>query len=163
MPDFPKIEPSPMDPLELVQKKLREADFFLDRLRASAPTGEEADFNLSAFLSAAKAAANRLKGFEKFEKTRPERERQLWNLMTSERNWDVHRVTPDTKRIEQGEQAVTVGGHAVATDGIPVVIPPCLCFVWEGKNVPAVKLCSEFAATLRRMINDYCAQEQAGR
>lgn len=153
-----------MDPLELIQKKLREADFFLRGLRSAAPTGDEADFNLSAFLSAAKAAAGKLgglrPGFEDFVKARSLRERQLWKLMTSERAWDAHRVTPDTKRVEQGRQLVNAGGAGLVTaGGIPVVTSPCLCFLWLGDNVPAVELCGEILATLRTLIADYCTQE----
>lgn len=149
---------------ELIHIKLREAAFFLDKLRAAPGASEEASFYLSAFLGAANAAGGRTAklrpGFEKefIKKVRTQTEQELWNFMSSERAWETHLASPEPNRRKQEAQTVTAGRVPVTAGGVSVTTPPCLCFVWKNDEVvPVVDMCTAYLPALRSMIEDYCA------
>jgi len=81
--------------LPLAQKKLREARFFCDRLRPS--RGEEFDYYLSAFLSAARSTAFRVcfalgswDAVDKWKATRNAADVAFFDGMTTLRNAEIH-------------------------------------------------------------------------
>jgi len=81
--------------LPLAQKKLREARFFCDRLQSA--RGEEFDYYLSAFLSAARSAAFRVRfalgswdATDKWKATRSAADGDFFDGMTALRKAEVH-------------------------------------------------------------------------
>src|SRR5437773_9100380 len=90
--------------IERIQKKLREAKFFLSHMMQSARSTrldhEHFEFHLSAFLSAARSVTNFLENnqrawWSQWKTGRPGDDRQLLNQMTKQRDNEVHEKGAD--------------------------------------------------------------------
>ncbi len=161
-----------------VQKKLREAAFFLEKMaqRAHMAFGdhEEFDFCLSAFLSASRSVDYRLRHdypatypafWQKWEAGLQLADRILLKFMTDDRNLEVHEG--GSSRLEQ-QQRITVTDqysdasgtvYVVAAPGTPPaeVIKPVYSFEREGRMVPVVESCRDYLRLLQRLVAEFSA------
>jgi hypothetical protein len=172
----------PMD-LTQVHKKLREAAFFLDKLRGQEPVifGDKEPFHfyLSAYLSAARSVILRL---EREHVLRYNVWRKRWHkttlnadqyslmiFMADERNYEVHESSPN--RIV-GEEGVKLPGGTHSRDGAifthsgpagteSVVSRPTYSFTKDGNDVKVTKACAEYLELLQQMVAEFEAAQSS--
>jgi hypothetical protein len=160
------------------RKKLREATFFLGQLsnKAKAPNleSEEAEFYLSAFLSAGSSVIcycrkEGKKIYRDWARGIPETDQKRLRQMEDLRNAEVHQgadVRPEIESIPVWQAyADTIGPHAALASSIiacdPPGIPPAevgqrvLYFTLSGKTVEVVKTCKLYLSLLQRLVNDF--------
>ncbi len=160
--------------LRRVEKKLREAEFFLFHLqqRETYPLGnaEELDFLLSAFLSAARAVDYRLRHeqgehYKAWRKAWDDRidpgDRQLVKFVDDDRALEVHasgssraeKHSPMAVHMENGE----VAGFVPLPAPVPgAIAKPDFYYVdIEGKEERATEVCAKYIALTRAMLAAY--------
>ena len=159
-----------------VNKKLREAAFFLGKMEARHREAfgdrEEFDFYLSAFLCATRSIDYRLRHeqgstYEKFREswdgTLTTDKRQLAKFMVDDRNLEVHES--GSARAE-GEERIPIPDSysdpsgtvtVFAPPGTPPaeVIKPDYFFIVDGKQVPVLELSRTYLSLLDRLVREY--------
>lgn len=168
--------------MQRVQKKLREARFFLAHLseqskRAFGGT-EPLDFYLSAFLNAARCVEYMLHRRDggKYGLFRDQwiqqcpPERSLIDFMREDRNCEVHR---DGSRREERERRIPVFGSysdpsgsvtTVSLAGIPPseIVKPEIFFTIDGQQLDALDACHRYIDLLGQLVSDYCRLQEVG-
>jgi hypothetical protein len=168
-----------MKPLiENVEKKLREAKFFLNKMiEHDLEDKEPFEFYLSAFLSAGRTVDYRLRYEQEaiyptwrtaWDATLTQAQQDLIKYMVDERNDEVHRsgsshtVGTENRELGPGVHTLASGTHTVA--GPPGVSPlaivpvPAWDFTIAGIERKATEACGEYLALLERMVADFKAQ-----
>jgi hypothetical protein len=160
--------------LHRIEKKLREAEFFLSHLqrREQNPVGndEGLDFLLSAFLSATRVVDYRLRHeqrtpYENWRKGWDERmdyhERSLVKLIDDDRAFEVHesgskrteKHTPMAVRMKDGE----IEGFVALATSRPGAIAKAdfYCIDGDGKEERATNVCAKYIDLTREMLEAY--------
>ena len=166
-----------------VEKKLREARFFLDKMieheHLAFNDKEPFDFYLSAFLSAGMSIRGAFhvkqdrkrnepikKWKEGWEARLTPEERCLWDFMRTDRNVEVHGsgssrvVRTEDRELGPGVHKLASGTHIVAglPDWSPAIIKtPAWDFTIAGTERKATAACGEYLALLKRMVADFKA------
>jgi hypothetical protein len=165
--------------LARIEKKLREAGFFLNQMRdrESSAFGDKEpfDFYLSACLGAARSVDYRLihehrltyKAWrKKWNRTLTPQERRLIKFMVDDRNVEVHES--GSSRGVKTEEINIVGGSysdksgTTEVFGPPGVSPayivkPAYFFTIAGIDRKATEACAEYLALLKRMLAEFTA------
>jgi hypothetical protein len=166
------------------EKKVREAEFFLGKMRKAERDGfggnqEPFEFYLSAFLGAAasvrecfrNAQDRRASAFKHdFEgKLRPE-QKSLYGRLGEERNAELHQHKPSSRKTEIEKKGFGPGTHYFGGARHDVVAPPDVqVAMWAEKKVHtftiggtkyiAMEACSEYFALLAQMVAEYKATQ----
>ena len=160
--------------VEVMQKKLREAHYFLRQMEAIAgrPVGDPEDFEflLSALLSASRSVTDPLDGrryrqwYEAWRSARTPREQELLEFMRVQRNAEVHREGADMEvrvefvpltRLRQDRHGhPAYGFHWWSPPGTP---PPEVGiniheFELGGTQVEASQTCRDFVTVLAALV-----------
>lgn len=162
--------------MQKVDKKLREARFFLVKMaeRAAMAFGEheEFDFYLSAFLSAGRSVDYRLRHTSPtypafraaWDQSLSADEANLIKFMVDDRNVEVHEAgstrQEDELRIPVHGTYKDASGTLTVFPGVPgtppaQIIKPTYFFVVGGRQVPALEACSAYLGLLDRLVRDY--------
>lgn len=162
--------------MQNVDKKLREARFFLKKMaeRAAMAFGEheEFDFHLSAFLSAGRSVDYRLRHTSQtypafraaWNQSLSADETDLIKFMVDDRNVEVHEAgstrQEDELRIPVRGTYKDASGTLTAFPGVPgtppaEIIRPTYFFVVSGRQVPALEACDVYLRLLDRLVSDY--------
>jgi hypothetical protein len=159
-----------------IDKKLREARFFLGRMaeRAQMAFGdhEEFDFYLSAFLSAGRSVDYRLRHEEaaayttfrnSWDSALSPDDQRLVKFLVDDRNVEVHES--GSSRTEHQSRIRVAGTYkdrsgtvtSFAPFGTPhaEIIKPVYSFTINGQQMPAIKACSRYIDLLERLVSDY--------
>jgi len=160
--------------MSAVDKKLREAHFFLRKMRERVAMAfgdhEEFDFLLSGFLSAGRSLDYRLRhtvlGYAAFRATwdtqLTQAEAALIKFLVDDRNFEVHEAGSTR---QQAEDRIPVAGtyqdasgtltvfSAVGTPA-PEIIKPTYYFNIAGKRVNVLEACAEYHRLLERLVTD---------
>jgi hypothetical protein len=169
--------------LEGVEKKLREARFFFDKMKDQESRAfgdkEPFDFYLSAFLSAARTVDWRLRHQhkaaykpwrKKWDATLTAQEDCLIKFMVNDRNLEVHE-SGSTRGVKEERTdihgtysdksgTVTVSGIPVALGGPqekPFITKPAYFFTIDGAERKATEACGEYLTLLERMVAKFKA------
>jgi hypothetical protein len=170
--------------LERVDKKLREARFFFDKMidleRNAFGDKEPFDFYLSAFLNAAMTVHWRLMHQhkatykpwrKKWNKTLKPEENRLIEYMVDSRNLEVHeggsgRSVKDEKINIPGAYSDPSGSTVTVSSpplvlGVepqqPFVVKPAYYFTFDGVERKATEACGEYLLLLQRMVEKFKA------
>jgi hypothetical protein len=161
-----------------VHKKLREARFFygkmVEREQMAFGDHEEADFYLSAFLSAGRTVDSRLRHeqcdayktyWSNWNNRLSSYDQCLMKFMVDDRNCEVH---DSGSNREETESRIPV--HSFYRDksgtmevfspyGSPpaVIIKPTYLFTIGGQQVPVLEACRQYLELLDRLVTEYCA------
>jgi hypothetical protein len=165
--------------IENVEKKLREAKFFLNKMieheRVAFKDKEPFEFYLSAFLSAGRTVDYRLLHEQKaiyptwrtaWDATLTQAHQDLIKFMVDERNVEVHEsgsshtVGTENREFEAGTHTLADGTMYVT--GAPgfsqVTIPtPAYYFPIDGIERKATEACGEYLRLLEQMVADFKA------
>jgi hypothetical protein len=173
--------------VEKVEKKLREARYFLDQMiekeRLAFGDKEPFDFSLSAFLSAARSVDYRLCHEQPgtyptwrtaWDANLSPADKCLIKFMVDDRNDEVHESgssrSVGTQGIEVGDRYADKSGalevsHAAAlylSEGLPipraVIRKPTYAFSIGGTERKATEACAEYLALLHRMVEKFKAE-----
>jgi hypothetical protein len=168
-----------------VEKKLREAQFFLEKMREREGMAfgdpEVFDFLLSAFLNAVRTVDYRLRHEQR---TYPDWRDKTWNVanpmedsrlqfLSSDRRVEVHES--GSARIEQWKTSKVAPGDTytdpsgrlevfgspptlTGVDTGATVRTPKHVFRIDGSERPVIQVCDEGLAALSQMVADYIAQ-----
>jgi len=159
-----------------VDKKLREAHFFLSKMvelsRLAFSDSEEIDFYLSAFLSAGRSVDYRLRSeqkaaycsfYEGWERRLSTDERQLFKFLMDDRALEVHHS--GSSRVEKEErisvQSMYRDDSGTSIVSAPLDTPPAeiikttFVFQLNGKDEPLVDVCTKYVELLARLVEDY--------
>jgi hypothetical protein len=164
--------------LDRVEKKLREARFFLDKMRDQEAKAfgdkEPFDFFLSAFLNAALSAQH---GFTKaadvawrkaWDKDHPAQNR-LRKFMQEDRRVEVHGsgsgrgVKTEEIKVSSGDTysdssgTLTVSSSFLLGNDPAVIRKPSYSFTIEGAERIATEACEEYLELLERMVAEFKA------
>jgi hypothetical protein len=171
---------------EMVEKKLREARSFLDKMIDRESTAfcdkEQFDFSLSAFLSAARTVDYRLRHEhkatyepwrKKWDATLTSRDASLIKFMVDDRNLEVHesgsgRGVKDEQIAVRGSYSdksstITVGAPPLPLGGpqqnppAAFIIKPAYNFTIDGVERKATEACGEYLVLLERMLEKFRA------
>ncbi len=165
--------------VEVMQKKLREANYFLRGMEAIArrPVGDPEDFEflLSPLLSASRSITDPLESrrygqwYEAWRNGRTPREQELLEFMRAQRNAEVHRDGADVEvsvefvpltQIRQDRHGhPAYGFHWWGPPGMP---PPEVGinvhqFELGGTQVEASATCRDFVTVLAALVADFGA------
>ena len=172
--------------LEGVDKKLREARFFFDRMKDQESRAfgdkEPFDFYLSAFLSAARTVDWRLRHQhkaayepwrEEWDATLTAQEDRLIKFMVDDRNLEVHesgstRAVKDERTDIRGTYSdksgtITVSGPLLPLGGpqenppAAFITKPAYFFTIDGAERKATDACGEYLTLLERMVAKFKA------
>jgi|GEM_PF-787304 hypothetical protein len=175
--------------MERAEKKLREAMFFLPKMRESEGLAvgnepEEFDYYLSAFLSAARSVTMALDHEYKTFKPawfpkwladeRNEKEAKLHVFLTADRNREVHRY--GSRRDEQSTELHMSSGQVYEHPRggrTEVLGPPGMAraatlylpeyyFVIDGAQRKVTDVAQEYVGVLKRLLADFRADHTAG-
>jgi hypothetical protein len=162
--------------LDNVEKKIREARFFLDKMadheRLAYNAKEPFDFFLSAFLSACRTIDYRLRCEQNavyptwrdaWDAKRTASERTLIKFLIDDRNVEVHgsgssRVVGTEKRELGAGTHVLASGTLYVSGGVPGVGPlatiqtPTYNFTIDGVDQRAVDACRDYLRLLEEMV-----------
>ena len=165
--------------MQKVDKKLREARFFLEKMaeRAAMAFGdhERFDFYLSAFLSAGRSVDYRLRHTSPtylafraaWDKSLSADEAELIKFMVDDRNVEVHEAGSTRREEElripvQGTYEDASGTLTVSSGGVPgipvppaQIIRPTYSFVVCGRQIAALEACGTYLGLLERVVRDY--------
>jgi hypothetical protein len=171
--------PGKMD-LERIEKKLREAGFFLNQMRDREGRAfgdkEPFDFYLSACLGAARSVDYRLRHEQPntyptwrgtWDATLTSAEQQLIKFMVDDRNVEVHE-SGSTRGVKTEEIKIAgsysdKSGTLEVSGGIPGmpshahIIKPSYFFTIDGVDRKATEACAEYLALLERMLAEFKA------
>ena len=169
-----------------VDKKLREAEFFLEKMRERERMAfgdpEVFDFLLSAFLNAVRTVDYRLCHEQK--RTYPDWRAKTWNVanpmedsrlqfLSSDRRVEVHesgsarveqwktsKVAPGDTYSDPSGRLEVFGAPSTLTgvDSGATVRTPKYVFRIDGSERPVIQVCAEGLAALNQMVADYKAQ-----
>lgn len=159
---------------ESMEKKLREAAFFLEKLRQQCDGAfgdrEPVDFYLSAFLSAGYAVENRHRkaiknGGPASPRATVPGDAEFVKFMVDDRNMEIHE-NGSSRILETVDVPVHVGttykdrSGSFTVTGPPDCPPgsigkPALSFVMNGKPIPMLECCDRFLQILRRFATHY--------
>jgi hypothetical protein len=163
--------------LARIEKKLREAGFFLNQMRDRESNAygdkEPFDFYLSACLGAARSVHYRLRHERRnrypawrrmWNRTLTPPERRLIKFMVDDRNLEVHES--GSRRGVKTEEIEIVGGRhtnksgtteVFGPPGMPpaYIIKPAYFFVIAGIDRKATGACAEYLALLARMLAEF--------
>jgi hypothetical protein len=167
--------------IKSIEKKLREAKFFLEKMihheRLASNAKEPFEFYLSAFLSAGMSVRDAFqvrqdrKRNEAVKKWKRDWEAHLtpkdvWDFMRKDRNHEVHAGgssrTVKTENTELGLGTHSLGPVTHILAGPPDV-PPAIIhtrayyFTIKRKELKATEACGEYLALLQRMVADFKA------
>jgi hypothetical protein len=175
--------------MERVRKKLAEAEFFLVKLIRQEPSFNDDtnpfDFYLSAFLNATTSMREQFRVLkhpvldasakswrERWMRGLSTDEAQLYEFMGRDRDAEHHH---GGSRRHVGEQGVEVGGGTqlvddlgtitiLSTPGVEAVTVygPVYTFTINGTTRRVTKVCSEYLALLRRMVEQFEGDHQGG-
>jgi hypothetical protein len=165
--------------LSRVTKKLRETEFFLDKMKrheggTSADELERFDFYLSAFLSAARTVTYRLQHEQQnYKSWRPgwdarqsEADRALIKYLVDDRNVEVHE-SGSARMSSETERNVAPGTYRIANGGVVTVTgPPGMTnaarlsllthsFTIEGVEREALEACGKYLGLLALLVQDF--------
>jgi hypothetical protein len=162
-----------------VERKLREAQFFLREVRAAADRDggdpEVFDFYLSAFLSAAKSVEMLLKdGWEKtygpwreaWDSRLSPADKRLMDFVATDRNHEVHRAgsrreARDTEiKLAAGTSYLDGSTMVTGPPGMPdaaTIIKPDYYFTIGGAEARVPEVCAAHLALLHRLVRDFKA------
>jgi len=137
------------------ESKLKEASFFLNLFRL-AETSEEQVYFLSAFLSAGRSLTAALEkryrhSYSTWKSGSTNDERELLNLMTQERNDEIHEAG--------ASRGVTICLPTLGTGSESDPATSFMTLKYKGKALPALPLCEEYLSLLRIAI-DYVLPAQ---
>jgi len=165
-----------------VEKKLREAEFFLSKMvdqeKRAFGDKEPFDFYLSAFLNAARVIDYRLRHmhgetygpwYTKWKKTLTRDQRKLIKFLVTDRNLEVH---AKGSRRSVAQEAIKVGHsysdrsgtlevfappRVLVGDPTPpaIIYKPTYNFTIAGVERRAVDACSEYLRLLTRMLSEF--------
>jgi hypothetical protein len=167
--------------MQNVDKKLREAHFFLEKMRERAAMAfgehEEFDFHLSAFLNAGRSLDWRLRHTSKpypdfraaWDQSLSADETDLIKFMVDDRNLEVHEAG-STRQQEELRIPVRgtyndASGTLTVFPGVPgtppaEIVKPAYFFLISGRQVPVLEACDAYLRLLGRLVSDYrCAQQ----
>jgi hypothetical protein len=161
--------------IEGIEKKLREAEFFLNKMRRHERMAfndkEPFDFYLSAFLSAARTVDYRLRHEQAavyptwrttWDATLTQAQHSLIKFMVDDRNVEVHES--GSSRVTKTEnRELGPGTHSFASGTMDVIGPPGIAplaiiqtpayhFTIEGTERNVTDACEEYLALLQRMV-----------
>jgi hypothetical protein len=164
-----------------VEKKLREARFFLDKMREhermAVADREPFDFYLSAFLSAGRSVDYRLRHEQEvaypdwrtsWDATLGHPEQCLIKFMVDDRNVEVHE-SGSSHSVKTEDRELTSGTHKLASGtfyvmGSPQLAPsaviktPAYYFTIAGTERKATDVCAEYLTLLERMVDRFKAE-----
>lgn len=167
--------------IEATQRKLREAQFFLDQLvrEGGSPVRKEPEtfsYYLSALLSAARSITFALQYEEKDKydawfptwlANRTEKEQSLLNLLKNQRNYEQKRggadvavawdYVPLTRMLPGGAGQPTYGFNWFAPPGTPPPLfgVPVYSFKSTGDEQEVTKTCREYVDMLAELVRDF--------
>jgi len=169
--------------VERVEKKLREARFFLKKMsdheRLAFEDKEPFDFYLSAFLSAGMSIRGAFhvrqdrKRNEVIRKWKGDwearltpKEERLYNFMHTDRNHEVHEggssrtVKTENRELGPGVHKLASGTNEVfGLPGWSSFIPtPAYYFTIDGTERKVTEACGEYVALLERIVTDFKGQ-----
>ena len=166
--------------IENVEKKLREAEFFLDKMseheRLASRDKEPFEFYLSAFLNAGRTVDYRLRHEHEaiypgwrtgWDATLTQAERDLIEFMINERNDEVHEsssshnVKTENRELGPGTHSFADGTVTIAGPvGGPLAFRPVLAYYFtiDGTERKATEACKEYLALLRQMVATFKAE-----
>ena len=165
--------------LAKIEKKLREAGFFLNQMRDRESNAygdkEPFDFYLSACLGAARSVDYRLRHERRntypawrrmWNRTLTPPERRLIKFMVDDRNLEVHE-SGSSRGVKTEEIEIVGGSHTdksgttevFGPPGMPpaYIIKPAYFFVIAGIDRKATEACAEYLALLARMLVEFKA------
>jgi hypothetical protein len=167
--------------IERVEKKLREARFFLNKMseheRLAFDDKEPFDFYLSAFLNAARTVDYRLCHEQAaiyrtwrtaWDVTLTEAQRSLIKFMVDDRNDEVHE-SGSSRVVKTEDRGLGPGTHSFAfgtievAGGIPgvgasaVIQTPTYNFTIDGSERKATDACGDYLALLEQMVAKFKA------
>ena len=165
--------------IEGTQKKLREANFFLDKMIdhecRAVPNKEPFDFYLSAFLNAGRTVDYRLRHEHKakypawrtrWDKALPPAQQRLIKFMVDDRDVEVHE-SGSSRRVGTENRELGPGTHSFASGTMevfgppgvpPAIIPtPAYYFTIDGVERKATEACGEYLALLEQMVAAFIA------
>jgi hypothetical protein len=169
--------------IENVEKKLREARFFLNKMteheRLAFDDKEPFDFYLSAFLNAGRTVDYRLRHEEKaiyptwrtaWDATLTQAQQGLIKFMIDDRNVEVHEGG-SSRVVKTENRELGPGTHSLASGtmdvfGPPDVFPlaiiqtPAYYFTVDGTERKATEACSEYLALLEQMVSAFKANHR---
>jgi hypothetical protein len=161
--------------IEGVEKKLREARFFLDKMieheRMAFDKKEPFDFYLSAFLGAGRTVDYRLRHVQKaiypiwrdgWDATLTQAQQDLIKFMIDDRNVEIH-ASGSTRVVKTEARELGSGSHSLASGTIEVFGPPGTFplatiqtpgyyFTIEGIEEKVTKACEQYLALLHQMV-----------
>jgi hypothetical protein len=164
--------------IENVEKKLREAHFFLGKMREQESRAfgdkEPYDFHLSAFLSAGRSVDYRLRSEQKatypawrtaWDAALISAEATLIKFMVDDRNVEVHESGSGrgvkTETIKVGHTYSDRSGtvEVFGPPGMPPaeIYKPAYTFTIDGTERKATEACAEYVALLERMVAQFKA------
>jgi hypothetical protein len=157
-----------------VEKKLREARFFSDKMseqeHGAFGRKEQFEFYLSAFLSAGRSVHFRLRHeqgatYDKWrtawDATLTQEQRDLIKFMVDERNDEVHESGGSSPTVETMIAELRVGTyrlpgatHTIAgpADALASVPVPAYCFTVNGTERKVTEACEEYLVLLEKMV-----------
>ena len=171
----------PLSVIESVQKKLREASFFLSKMieheRLAFDNKEPFDFYLSAFLNAGRTVDYRLRHEHKaiypdwrigWNATLPQAQQRLIKFMVDDRNLEVH-SKGSSRVVKTEDKELGPGTHSFASgtmdvSGPPDVFPlaiiqtPAYYFTIDGIEQKATEACRGYLALLQQMVAKFKAE-----
>jgi hypothetical protein len=167
--------------IQNVEKKLREARFFLDKMReyecGASPDTEPFEFYLSAFLSAGRSVDYRLRHEQKeayptwrtwWDTLLGDPERRLIKFMVDDRNVEVH-ASGSSRSVKREDRELSEGTHRLASSTAVVTGPPnerplakmpapAYSFTIAGTERKATEVCDEYLTLLERMVERFKAE-----
>ena len=157
-----------------IQKKLREAKFFLSHMMQSARSTrldhEHFEFHLSAFLSAARSVTNFLENnqrawWSQWKTGRPGDDRQLLNQMTKQRDNEVHEKGADVAHqledVPLSKIETASGLHAAYAPsfgepwGEPQISLKVYYFTLGEATVNVIETCQRYVGLLERAVEEF--------
>jgi hypothetical protein len=167
--------------LERIEKKLREARFFLDKMRDQESRAfgdkEPFDFYLSAFLNAARTVDYRLRHEQAttypawrkiWDANSPTSEQTLINFMATDRRLEVH--AKGSTRSVRTEEIIVHGsysdksGRVEVSGSLPLgtlpfasIFKPAYNFTIQGVEWKATDACAEYLALIDQMLAKFQA------
>jgi hypothetical protein len=163
--------------VENVEKKLREARFFLEKMDEHERNAF--DFYLSAFLNAGRTVDYRLRHEQgatyskwrtAWDATLTQEQRDLVKFMVDDRDVEVHeagsRRIGKTENRELGPGTHTLAGATHEVSAPPDVFPAAIIrthayyFTIDGTERKVTEACNEYLALLERMVAEFKARQQ---